>query len=407
MKTGILLSACMMVRNEEKNIERCLKSICGFVDEIVVVDTGSTDDTLKIAKRYDARIYHHPWEDDFSLHRNQSMSHARGKWVMIIDADEELVLEKGIAIKQMRDFFHRVDMKYPAAAMNVKDIQKGANVLQFSSTRFFRKGLVEYRGRVHNQPNLKVPGQAVLCTLANIHHYGYDLTPEQKEAKFKRTSTLLLKQVEQGEMTDMLPYFYLCQLYADRRLPKEAVEYGEKYWANKDKVNPGKFCESIYFTMTKQYMKIGDKQKTFEWLQRGIENLPGDLDMSIAALEYGVWIGNPGLQVNAANDFIQLYQKFQQNPNLKGNRFIYALRPEALAYALYHKTVVQINDGTAALKNLIAILNTLNPAFREGTLRELEEALSKSAFPVRFHKDDPAEAATQQESKNFVMGAIH
>ena len=406
MKTGILLSACMIVKNEEKNIERCLKSIRKLVDEIVVVDTGSTDDTLKIAKRYEARIYHHPWSDNFSLHRNQAMDHAKGKWLMVIDADEELVLEKNVTYGKLRDFFAQINMRYPAGAINVKDMQKGENVLQFSSTRFFRKGLVEYKGRVHNQPNLKVSGQAVLCTLANIHHYGYDLTPEQKEAKFKRTSTLLLKQVEEGEMTDMLPYFYLCQIYADSRLPKEAIEYGEMYWVNKEKVGEGKFCDSIFFTMTKQYMKIGDKAKAYEWLMRGIEHLPGDLDMSIAALEYGVWISDPMLQINAANDFIQIYQKFQKDPSLKGNRFTYALRPEALAYAFFHKTVAQIKEGTLAMKNLIAILDRLNPAFREGTLRELEDSLSKSAFPVRFSKDEPSQEQPAQQGTNFVMGTL-
>ncbi len=82
------LSACLMVKNEEQNIERCLKSIINVVDEIVVIDTGSTDRTMKIALSYGARIFEHPWENNFSLHRNQSIDHAQGEWVLIIDADE-------------------------------------------------------------------------------------------------------------------------------------------------------------------------------------------------------------------------------------------------------------------------------------------------------------------------------
>ncbi|MFZ2655904.1 MAG: glycosyltransferase family 2 protein, partial [Victivallales bacterium] len=83
------LSVCMIVKNEEAFLGRCLKSVVDHVDEIIIVDTGSTDRTVGIAKSFGARIYYHPWQDDFSLHRNQSISYARGRWIFIIDADEE------------------------------------------------------------------------------------------------------------------------------------------------------------------------------------------------------------------------------------------------------------------------------------------------------------------------------
>jgi glycosyltransferase involved in cell wall biosynthesis len=83
----------MIVKNEEACLERCLKSVCDHVDEIIIVDTGSTDGTVEIAKSYGARIYHHPWENDFSKHRNQSLSYATGGWIFQLDADEELFPE--------------------------------------------------------------------------------------------------------------------------------------------------------------------------------------------------------------------------------------------------------------------------------------------------------------------------
>ena len=94
------LSACMIVRDEENNLHRCLTSIKDVVDEIVVVDTGSEDRTVEIAKSFGAKVFHHPWEGDFSKHRNQSISYAKGKWIFIIDADEELILDQPASVVQ-------------------------------------------------------------------------------------------------------------------------------------------------------------------------------------------------------------------------------------------------------------------------------------------------------------------
>ena len=79
------ISACMIVKDEEKMLPRCLESIKDVVNEIILVDTGSKDNTIEIAKRYGAKVFHHPWEDHFSKHRNQSIKHANSDWIFIID----------------------------------------------------------------------------------------------------------------------------------------------------------------------------------------------------------------------------------------------------------------------------------------------------------------------------------
>jgi cellulose synthase/poly-beta-1,6-N-acetylglucosamine synthase-like glycosyltransferase len=77
------ISLCMMVKNEEKFLPQCLDSVRNYVDEIIIVDTGSTDRTVEIAEKYTDKIYFHPWEEDFSKHRNQSISYATGDWIFI------------------------------------------------------------------------------------------------------------------------------------------------------------------------------------------------------------------------------------------------------------------------------------------------------------------------------------
>ncbi len=86
----ITISLCMIVKNEEANLARCLDSLKGLMEEIIIVDTGSTDDTKKIAKRYTNRIYDFQWVDDFSAARNFAFSKATQEYIYTADADEVL-----------------------------------------------------------------------------------------------------------------------------------------------------------------------------------------------------------------------------------------------------------------------------------------------------------------------------
>src|SRR5687768_5610008 len=88
-----VLSICLIVRNEAGNLPRCLASVEPLGAEVVVVDTGSTDDTAALARRHGARVEHFPWRDDFAAAVNHAFDHAAGEWILRLDADEELVPE--------------------------------------------------------------------------------------------------------------------------------------------------------------------------------------------------------------------------------------------------------------------------------------------------------------------------
>ena len=85
-----LISLCMIVKDEEANLARCLDSVRDVVDEIIIVDTGSHDNTVSIARSYRAKVFYHEWDDNFSAARNVSLDHATGEWIFILDADEVL-----------------------------------------------------------------------------------------------------------------------------------------------------------------------------------------------------------------------------------------------------------------------------------------------------------------------------
>jgi tetratricopeptide (TPR) repeat protein len=94
------ISLCMIVKDEEALLPRCLSSIQGIVDEIIVVDTGSTDRTVAIAQDFGASVYHHPWQDDFAAARNESLCYAHGDWILVLDADETLISDCIPALRQ-------------------------------------------------------------------------------------------------------------------------------------------------------------------------------------------------------------------------------------------------------------------------------------------------------------------
>ena len=202
------ISACMIVRNEEKLLPECLESIRDWVDEIIIVDTGSTDATIDIARQYGARIFEQPWSNDFSKHRNYSMVQATGDWLFIIDADERFLVED---VPEIID--HMREGRFSALSASVLNVygQEEERVTFCNSVRFFRRDLrLSYDGIVHNvlQISKDVP---VLQTRARLKHVGYDLSPEQMKAKFERTRSLLKQQLSDNP-DDVFALFNYAEL---------------------------------------------------------------------------------------------------------------------------------------------------------------------------------------------------
>lgn len=186
------ISACMIVKNEEELLPNCLESIRSWVDEIIIVDTGSTDKTVEIAESYGAKIYHQEWTKDFSFHRNYSISKATSDWIFIIDADEEFVIEDLPALRQAaaQDDYHLI-------SFNVFNYNKetGQNSSFLHSVRMFRReSEYRYDGIVHNQLMFD-PTEQILRLGISIRHYGYDLSPEKMKAKLARSRELLEQQL--------------------------------------------------------------------------------------------------------------------------------------------------------------------------------------------------------------------
>ncbi|WP_096199101.1 glycosyltransferase [Bacillus sp. FJAT-45350] len=198
-----LISFCMICKNEEKMIARCLNSIKHVVDEMIVVDTGSTDKTIQIATSLGAKVYQHEWVHDFAVARNSGLERATGDWILFLDADEELHPEDG---KKLRKF-----AKYSRAPgcylklinfVGKSDNFKSSTKDTVPVLRFFRNHHdIRFVGRVHEQigGSIRARYETKYIPYENIRifHYGYleDIVKEQD--KIKRNFKLIKKQVEE------------------------------------------------------------------------------------------------------------------------------------------------------------------------------------------------------------------
>ena len=139
------IALCMIVKNEEKLLGKCLQSAKSLVDEIIVVDTGSTDRTMEIANEFGARVYQHAWQNSFSEARNHALNYVTSDWILQLDADEQL--EQG-DIPLVRNLIQ--SKHYHAIFVAIYNyLPRGRTKLYFP--RIFRRGKAHYEGIVHNQ----------------------------------------------------------------------------------------------------------------------------------------------------------------------------------------------------------------------------------------------------------------
>ncbi len=215
------ISAAMIVKNEEDMLAECIESFRDAVDEIVIVDTGSTDRTVEIAKSYNIDLYHHEWQNDFSEARNYSIGKTTGDWVLIIDADERLEREDVTRIRAMK-----WELQYEAYYFAVYSTLPGhlgsAGFGKCYSVRMFRKKPEHYYfGIVHNV--LNTAGKTAM-TDVRIYHLGYDLSKEKMQKKFDRSIKLLLNQNEE-DPDNAFVTFNTAQMYLSRNFKDEALEF--------------------------------------------------------------------------------------------------------------------------------------------------------------------------------------
>lgn len=171
------ISLCMIVKDEERRIGRCLDSVRASVDEIVVVDTGSSDGTKRICLDAGATVYDLPWAGDFASARNFSLEKASGDWILWMDADEELSADDPNALKTLVE--HRADPLVPIWLVHLYGEEPPDDDRSYRSTgfRLIRNGVgLSFAGRIHETLDVSRLSRTMRLNPPRslfIRHYGY------------------------------------------------------------------------------------------------------------------------------------------------------------------------------------------------------------------------------------------
>lgn len=277
----MLLSIGMMIKNEEKYLRECLQSLTPLLDstesELVIIDTGSTDDSINIARCFTDKVFFHSWNDNFSDMRNKVISYCTGEWLMVIDGDEVLQNPTEI-IKFIKS---NDSKKFNTALLMIKNLTDEKDLSNFSlinAPRLFRRDKeFHYEGVVHNQPVFKQPITKINSSLI---HYGYIASDKGlMEKKFMRTVSLLRKELEK----DPLNFYYLYQLsvsYAMHNEYDKALLYIVKaYEIIKNKgLLSGEYIY-IYMQLAYSYMMNKEYKKVIDICLEGIALKSGIIDL--------------------------------------------------------------------------------------------------------------------------------
>ncbi len=397
------ISACMIVKDEEFMLPGCLESIKDFVDEIVVVDTGSTDKTVDIALSYGARVFHHPWENDFSKHRNQSIQYATGDWFLIIDADERLDTS-GIN----KNIFKRKLMELPSDIHSllavVNDFDKNDNLkVSFMSPRIFRNNVgIHYKGIIHNRA--VVSGKAIPSDIV-ISHYGYDLDPYKMAKKYERTRNLLMKRIEEDK-TDYEAYFYLANVNFILEDFHMAIDSGKRCLeCLPEDIERHEIFYGAYYIIGISYFKLEEWDEAKRWFYEGLKKLGKDIDLYFMLTSVGMEIEDYKLVEEYATSYLEYINRYRKVDRFKDLRFVYYMDERYEDIVRYRLLIASIENGTFNKKKYlmekIKGLLYINPFYQ----RRISQAMIRKGY-IKDVAELIIDLNRNAEKKDFFIGTI-
>lgn len=229
------VSLSMIVKNEEATIEQTLESIKDFVDEIVVVDTGSTDKTKEIVQKYTKFLYNYTWNDSFSDARNLALSKCTGDWILRLDGDEVFPEE---AILPIWEFIQNDEADIILFSINnyLEDPTKGDNPkIAVSKTARLFKNLegIKFSGRVHEEIDSSIELLSksqrirVITSPVRLQHFGYLKDKKELSSKYEYYAHLSTLDIKENPK-NYKPYFNLANHYMHTNRMVEAEQYYRK-----------------------------------------------------------------------------------------------------------------------------------------------------------------------------------
>ncbi|MBP2637373.1 MAG: glycosyl transferase family 2 [Firmicutes bacterium] len=273
------MTVCLIAKNEEHCLGACLNSIKAWADQIVVVDTGSTDNTVEVASYYGAQVEYFSWEDDFAAARNYSLQFAVGDWILVLDADEyiegNLEMLSDLVAKDYEGYY--LTIKSPLGI----GVESEDHVV-----RFFRNGRgYTFRGAIHEQIASSIEEHKGKAAIGFSHiivkHRGY--VPEEilRKQKGNRNSRIIKKQLEKRQEDTFMLYSLGIELV-------QQAQYEEAYNAAMKALHymtgeEGYFREVILLALMSSFKKGNYGEAEEELFVKALSMLPEDGDIAFLA----------------------------------------------------------------------------------------------------------------------------
>lgn len=277
---GMTVSLCMIVKDEEEMLPRCLAAAAPAVDEIVVVDTGSSDRTIEIARSFGARVIERAWTGDFSAARNVAFDAATCDWMLVLDADEVLVAEDVSVLRELlgktwREAFYVTEINYTG------ELDDGTSTAHTTLRLFRNRPHHRYSGRLHEQILDSLPTglpERFEASAVRIEHYGYLGAVRDAKEKSRRNVELLLRQLdESGESAFMR--FNLGSEYAEIGDTETALEEFERCAELLGDDRTGGFVPTFVSRLVRTLRSCGREQDAIDRAERELRVFEGFTDL--------------------------------------------------------------------------------------------------------------------------------
>lgn len=279
MKTKCRVTLCMIVRNEEEYLADCIESVRHLIDEIIVVDTGSTDSTIEQGLKAGARIFHYSWQQNFAEVRNYALEQATGDWILVLDADERL---EYIDSDKFNDLLLHSDVEGYFITIE-SYIGHGEEKIFDQVVRLFKnKPNYRFSGAIHEQVVGSIKdnnrGGGLACADFKIIHRGYLNKRIQEKSKHVRNMEVINRALIDNPYDPFLRY----------SLGIEYIQQGEVVQANEQltialknlKGGEG-YSHSVVVNLSSGLLQTGQLKEAEELIDQALIMLPKDSDLML------------------------------------------------------------------------------------------------------------------------------
>ncbi len=428
----VKLSACLIIKNEEKNLFRCLSSVKNIADEIIVVDTGSIDSSVEIARTFTEHVYNFNWNNNFSTARNFGLDKAAGDWILVLDGDEELNIAS-------LELVHNIIETGDAEAYFLKVVNPDENDSELALDtdlilRLFKnRNEYRYKGIVYEEilsSILSVNPDAIIGTVKDFHIVHHAYSEEKVEAGNSREYNMnLLRTAAAEETGNLLKHFHMGVNHYRQQQYEQALSLFLPVYKQVDKASF--YLPELMRKIALSYYATGNLQEVLNFIDN--EWIKAFPDMQDIYYIKGAICKHMG-------DYIQAYMAFQQFlslPHQAGdNTSIYFSDRDKSCYYLgslaeyfmdmeqalnyYLQSLRENPRMLISLKRIISILQPrINPEYTINSLKQVFDLSDKSlqanlaaiffeegAYQLALERLDILENGTQLSEKMTLLRGL-